>query len=219
MRKLWIILILIAGGVAAVMLDMPAYHFVDNYIEPHGYDHCQIVTGLREFAQTIVPLTIIAAIWRMDRRHGKTIVVRMFLAFVMVLPVTNAGKLLVGRYRPEYFRGSTWADTWIDFGYHHREGKEESFFSGHSSAAFTIAVGLSAYYPPLTPIAYTLATGCALSRVVTEDHWFSDIYLGSLSGIALGWLFLPPELRRRRRDRNRAWQRQPDELTSVLPGR
>jgi membrane-associated phospholipid phosphatase len=201
MKPIWIIGIIIAGGLAACALDMSAYHFVDSHIEPHRYERTQIVQGFEDFAQTIPPLAIIAAIWLMDRRHGRQIVIRMFLAFVMVAPVTHIGKSLVGRYRPEYFQGQTWRDTWIDVGWHHRDNKHQSFFSGHSGAAFTIAVGLSAYYPPLRPLAYILATGCALSRVATENHWLSDVYLGSLSGMALGWLFLPGRLRRVRREK------------------
>ncbi len=163
MKRVWLILIVVAGGVAACALDMPAYRFVDTYVERHDGKPManQIVDGFQDFAQTIPPLTTIAVIWLMDRRHGREIVIRMFLAFVLVAPVTHIGKSLVGRYRPEYFTGQAWRDTWIDVGWHHRENKETSFFSGHSGAAFTMAVGLSAYYPPLRPLVYALATGCA----------------------------------------------------------
>lgn len=202
MRRVWIILILIAGGVAAAALDMPAYHFVDNHIEPQGRERGQIVQGLEDFSQTIPPLTIISVIWLLDRRHGREIVVRMFLAFVMAGAVSGIGKLAVGRYRPEYFEGQTWRETWIDIGFGHRRSREQSFFSGHSGAAFTMAVGLSAYYPPLRPVAYALATGCALSRVATENHWLSDVYVGSVAGIALGWLSLPAWARRGRREKD-----------------
>ncbi len=202
MRRYWIILFLVAGGVLACLLDMPAYHFVDKYVEGPRYDRSQLVQGLEDFAQTVPPLAICWVVWRMDRRHGREIVIRMFLAFVMAGAVTGVGKLAVGRYRPEYFKGQTWGQTWIDVGFGARKSREQSFFSGHSAAAFTIAVGLSAYYPPLRPVAYTLATGCALSRVATENHWLSDVYLGSLTGVMLGWLFLPAWAKRSRRERD-----------------
>lgn len=201
MRRIWIVLIVIAGGVAACALDMPVYRFVDEHIEAHGYDRSQVVQGFEDFAQTIPPLAIIWAVWQLDRRHGRQVVIRMFLAFVMAGAVSGIGKLGVGRYRPEYFKGQTWRQTWIDVGFGHRETKERSFFSGHSGAAFTMATILSAYYPPLRPVVYTLAGGCAASRVATEHHWLSDVYIGSLAGIALGWAFLPAGLRPTRRNK------------------
>jgi membrane-associated phospholipid phosphatase len=203
MRPLWTILIVIAGGAAACALDMPAFHFVDNHIEAHIKEKIpsQVIWGFQDFAQTIPPLAIIWAVWRLDRRRGRAIVLRMFLAFVAAGAVSGMAKLLVGRHRPEYFRGETWAQTWIDAGWADRNSKQESFFSGHSAAAFTMATILSAYYAPLRPVVYALAAGCAASRIVTEQHWTSDVYIGSVTGLALGWLFLPVPLRRARRDR------------------
>lgn len=198
----WTVVLIIAGGVAAFALDMPAYHFIDSYCESRGFERSQVVQGFEDFAQTIPPLAIIAAIWRLDRRQGRQVVIRMILAFVMAGAVSGIGKLAVGRYRPEYFRGQTWQQTWIDVGFDSdRKSRQQSFFSGHSAAAFTMATIMSAYYPPLRPVVFTLATGCAASRVVTENHWLSDAYIGSLAGIALGWAFLPAGLRRTRRNK------------------
>lgn len=204
MRPAWIILIVVAGGVAAFALDMPVYHFVDEYIESHVDDQIpsQLIWGFQDFAQTVPPLAVIWVIWRLDRRQGRSVVLRMFLAFVMAGAASGVGKLAVGRHRPEYFEGQTWQETWIDVGLHHRRSRQQSFFSGHSTAAFTMATIMSAYYPPLRPVVYTLAGGCAASRVVTEQHWLSDVYIGSVGGIALGWAFLPGRLRRVRRDKS-----------------
>jgi membrane-associated phospholipid phosphatase len=195
----WTILILIAGALAAFALDMSAYQFVKNHIAGKDWVPKQVVYGFQDFAQTIPPLAIAWLVWRLDPRQGRSIVLRMVLAFVMAGAVTGVGKLAVGRYRPEYFPGQTWQETWIDAGLHHRDSKQSSFFSGHSAAAFTMATILSACYPPLRPVVYTLATGCAASRIVTEQHWTSDVYIGSIAGIALGWMFLPARLRSARR--------------------
>jgi len=197
----WTILIVIAGAVAAFALDMPAYHFVKNHIAGKDWIPKQVIFGFQDFAQTIPPLAIACLVWRLDRRQGRSVVLRMLLAFVMAGAVTGMGKLAVGRHRPEYFKGETWRQTWIDAGLYHRDSKQSSFFSGHSAAAFTMATILSAYYPPVRPLVYTLATGCAASRIVTEQHWTSDVYIGSIAGIALGWAFLPAQLRRVRRDK------------------
>jgi undecaprenyl-diphosphatase len=202
MRSVWLIGILLAGAAGALALDMPAYHFVRGCIWSRGLETSQVVKGFEDFAQTIPPLAIVWAIWRLDRRQGRQVVLRMVLAFVMSGAVTGIGKLGVGRYRPGHFPGQTWSQTWIDAGFHSRKSREQSFFSGHSAAAFSMATIMSAYYPPLRPVVYTLAGGCALSRVATGNHWLSDVYIGSLAGVGLGWLFLPAGLRWKGRRRS-----------------
>ncbi len=60
-----------------------------------------------------------------------------------------------------------------------------SFPSGHSAAAFALATVISHQYsdkPAVGPIANTIASLCAASRVVSNSHWISDAFLGRLIG-------------------------------------
>ena len=60
-----------------------------------------------------------------------------------------------------------------------------SFPSGHASSAFAIATVIASEYDDIMvipPLAYGIATLTALSRVNDNDHWTSDIFLGSAIG-------------------------------------
>lgn len=80
-----------------------------------------------------------------------------------------------------------------------------SFFSGHSSTAFTLA-GLTCMHHAHIPLyGHPLADGAAcvsalgvagtvaMMRVVSDQHWVSDVVVGSsfglVSGLAIPWIF------------------------------
>ena len=74
-----------------------------------------------------------------------------------------------------------------------------SFPSGHSADAWAIASVLAHEYPgPLTEfLAYGVATGVSLSRVAGQEHFPSDVLIGS----AIGW-FMGREVFRAHHDPN-----------------
>ncbi len=64
-----------------------------------------------------------------------------------------------------------------------------SFPSAHSASAFAVASVISSQYSEyrwVAPISYTLATLTALSRIYDDQHWFSDVILGSSIGYFTG---------------------------------
>jgi membrane-associated phospholipid phosphatase len=68
-------------------------------------------------------------------------------------------------------------------------GKYDSFPGGHSATAFSLATVLAMQYweTVWVPIlAYTTATGVALSRVTENKHWLSDCLAGGVLGTVIG---------------------------------
>jgi len=66
-----------------------------------------------------------------------------------------------------------------------------SFFSGHTTTAFSVATILAEEYKETVwvPIlAYTLAAGTGLSRINDNEHWASDVLTGALCGYLIGKL-------------------------------
>jgi undecaprenyl-diphosphatase len=61
-----------------------------------------------------------------------------------------------------------------------------SFPSGHTMTAFSIALVVSYFYPPLEGPLYFLAISIAVSRVVLGMHFLSDVLAGAVLGSALG---------------------------------
>lgn len=70
---------------------------------------------------------------------------------------------------------------------------DQSFPSGHTATSFAAATALAFFYPKAAPVAYTLATGVAVSRVHLGVHFPSDVAVGGVIGIGIGtftaWLF------------------------------
>jgi undecaprenyl-diphosphatase len=62
-----------------------------------------------------------------------------------------------------------------------------SFPSGHSMSAFAIAVPLCIFYPELQAPLLALSVSIAVSRVILGMHFVSDVVVGSLLGMGLGY--------------------------------
>jgi undecaprenyl-diphosphatase len=70
---------------------------------------------------------------------------------------------------------------------------DHSFPSGHTASSFAAATAVAFFYPKAAPLAYTMATGVAVSRVHLGVHFPSDAAVGAAIGIGIGtlsaWLF------------------------------
>jgi membrane-associated phospholipid phosphatase len=65
----------------------------------------------------------------------------------------------------------------------------KSFYSGHTSSAFSVASVIAYRYrdTPWVPwVSYGLATLGAMQRVYNNRHWASDVLFGSMVGTATG---------------------------------
>ena len=67
--------------------------------------------------------------------------------------------------------------------------KYNSFPSGHTITAFTLATVIAQQYKEtiyVPIIAYTIATGVGLSRTTENAHWLSDVMIGAALGYGIG---------------------------------
>ncbi len=109
--------------------------------------------------------------------------------------VTNLTKILVARERPYKHFGTRESLQARD---------NTSFFSGHSSVAFSQAVCnamiLSEHYPDQEAVIWssllTLAGTTAYLRVASDMHYFSDIIVGAAVGSLIAWTLTRHELNR-----------------------
>jgi undecaprenyl-diphosphatase len=62
-----------------------------------------------------------------------------------------------------------------------------SFPSGHTITAFSVAISLGTFYPPMLPGLLFCASSIALSRILLGMHFLSDVLAGALLGSLLGY--------------------------------
>ncbi len=107
--------------------------------------------------------------WRMI-----TFAIGVFATAVLVMIV----KFTVRRRRPE----GEWGDIY-------RSTDPHSFPSGHAARSFMLAVMAVAYGPVWFAVILVIwAPLVALARVAMGVHYFSDVFVGALVGIFMGWL-------------------------------
>jgi undecaprenyl-diphosphatase len=115
-------------------------------------------------------------------------------AIAMALAGLGAGLLaqiikhLVGRARPELWLGPT----------HYAPGSSTSFPSGHTVGAFALAGVLifGSRSPLLRVVAFALAAGVGLSRVLAFRHWTSDVTASAVIGLVSAWIVTQAVVRR-----------------------
>jgi membrane-associated phospholipid phosphatase len=120
--------------------------------------------------------------------------------YFVVRGVTLMTKSLVGRKRPYAYNTSMSATERFNLARSNGDGVEvyQSFFSGHSAAAFALATltsrvvtdvyGRSTWTDILWGSSLSLATMTAYARVKAGVHYPSDVIVGALVGGAIGYL-------------------------------
>jgi membrane-associated phospholipid phosphatase len=104
--------------------------------------------------------------------------------------VASAGlKVLTCRLRPSEVNSQqptvnsqTWLGPFKSF-------KSTSFPSGHAMRSFALATTVAGFYPDkkwVGIVSYSLATMTSLGRVVSKEHWASDVIVGAALGYFIG---------------------------------
>lgn len=96
--------------------------------------------------------------------------------------ITGGLKAVFGRARP-----------WQEMGAMHFDpfSGNTSFPSGHSTTAFAFVTPWLLYYPDtFTPGLLVLSAGTAFSRMLTHNHWFTDVVAGSTIGFATAYFLV-----------------------------
>jgi membrane-associated phospholipid phosphatase len=101
-------------------------------------------------------------------------------AVVMANILTSGLKSAFGRARPFQNQGA------LEFS---PFSGNTSFPSGHSTTAFAFITPWLLYYPnAFTPGLLVLGAGTAFTRLLTDNHWFTDIVAGSAIGFATAYV-------------------------------
>lgn len=176
----------------AFWLDRPAFHlFRAVTLYDHWGEMREGLTAAKFLASGLGIFVMGVVVWALDRGRWR----RAAALWLIVLLASAAGSVLkvaVGRERPSragqvpghertVFHGPA-------LGLHHASC--QSFPSGHTLSAFASATTLAAFYPPAAPVFYTVAAATGVNRIVTHQHFLSDVVAGALLGHLLALLLL-----------------------------
>lgn len=123
-------------------------------------------------------LLIAALLWRLDPVHGQLFSYVGLLAYALELPLFIVLKRLFKRPRP--------ADLFSNFNAHIQPADKFSLPSGHTAAAFLMAVIVAYFYPSMAILAYTWAGLIGMSRILLGVHYPGDIIAGAALGTTIG---------------------------------
>jgi len=177
--------LLLAGVVTgSFMLDRTLERFVQRHDELEKFG-----SYFEPFGDRILPSAIMGATYlsgaALQNDRLKETGFMMAESFVITGATVTALKRLSGRSRPLFDRG-----PWDFAGPHlERNGEHQSFVSGHTAVAFTLAGVISGEYqehPLVGAGAYTVASLVGLHRVASQHHWFSDVVVAGLVGNWVG---------------------------------
>jgi undecaprenyl-diphosphatase len=130
------------------------------------------------------PLYAVLALllWLAGDSGARHLVLAMVLGFLMELPLYLLLKRTIQRPRP--------ADAQAALNAFIKPSDRFSFPSGHTAAAFMVAVLVSAWYPAMAPLVFSVALAIGASRVLLGVHYPSDIGAGAVLGSSCALLAL-----------------------------
>jgi membrane-associated phospholipid phosphatase len=181
-----------AATLATILLDPWAYR---HLVLPSTYDH-DWGRLLRVYGSLVLWAPLALAVW-LDARGRASDRARRGGLMLLGGPLAAGGvaeviKLLIRRERPGLHDG----------GYVFRAFGDRPFYTGdigfpssHTMVAFAGAAVLARLFPRTAPVAYLLAAGCGLTRILAHAHFASDVVAGAICGwavVAILWRWAGP---------------------------
>ena len=198
-----------AGVAAATTLsfvyDDEIYNFIDGTFTDNGWNtasQCTDVFGEEYFILPSVALTYaIGAINKDCRLRNMSLAALQSFVYA---EVASAGlKVLTCRMRPLEVNGQqstangqsrslsqsqsqSLSQTWLG---PFKSFESTSFPSGHAMRSFALATTVAGFYPEkkwVGIVSYSLATVTSVGRVISKEHWASDVIVGAAIGYFIG---------------------------------
>ena len=196
----------------AFVYDDEIYNFIDGTFADNGWNtasQCTDVFGEEYFILPSVALTYaISAINKDCRLRNMSLAALQSFVYA---EVASAGlKVLTCRMRPlevnsqwstvngqqstvngqqstvnsqqSTANGQTWLGPFKSF-------ESTSFPSGHAMRSFALATTVAGFYPEkkwVGIVSYSLATVTSVGRVISKEHWASDVIVGAAIGYFIG---------------------------------
>ena len=158
----------------------------DNVVNPTVYDHdWGRLLRVMGFGGTWIAIAAAVGLHEgRDPAHRPLARRRAWLLFwapALGGSVAELLKIVIRRERPMLNDGAYGFRPWDERTW---SGGGLALPSSHSAVAFAGAAMLARYYPRARWVGYTLAAGCAATRLLSRAHFLSDVVLAA----GIGWL-------------------------------
>ncbi len=164
-------------------IDIPVARFFEEYGRSRPSWLKSLSDGARHYGQAFSALLAFLTMLSLDPRRRKQAIL-MAVAVIAAALITNVFKLTTGRARPRMFLQE--GQMWSAF-----KGFSTSAYaalpSAHTASAFALSGALSRNYPRGAWVFLAAAALCGASRVFDNVHYISDVFLGGLLGLWLGY--------------------------------
>ena len=178
----------VAGTAALVILDPHTEPYFNNPRRFDGYKTGPLRGRNTTLAVTMTPVAFYLAGLATHSSYERN---TAFLAAEGIFDtqmVSFVMKSAVGRLKPSDIPpGGNYRDTW--FKYKGNLENRGGFPSGHTASAFAVATVVAGRYPKhrwVPYVAYGVAGVLSLSRLPTQAHFPSDIFIGAAMGYSIG---------------------------------
>jgi membrane-associated phospholipid phosphatase len=184
----WVPLLAVSGITAGLI-------YADPHIMPYFRSHAKNIDKVNDVFDPLIttgevvsiPVLLLAAGYARHDQYQVSTGLMCALAYGDSVVPNLVVKAITRRERPaDVPTGRDYADTFFNGGKSPLKGS--SFPSGHATAAFSVATVVAYRYRNHKWVpwaAYGLASAIALSRIATQAHFPSDVFLGSSMGYAV----------------------------------
>lgn len=165
-------IVLVLGAVAAGAAMLIDQRFSDYVTQPGVREplHAWINFCLASFAYIL--LLLVLSLFP----NGKRLALGFIAALLLSTLITHALKWTIGRARPQTDLGPALLNPRTG------DGDFESFPSGHSSGAITLALLLGFYFPRWRGLFVFFGLVVGFERIVGDKHYLSDVLGGFVVG-------------------------------------
>lgn len=183
-RSGWIALAITIGATAATFLVDKAMYDVLHAPNVYDKDFGRLLR-IMGFAGTWIALALAVGLHQgadpAQRPRAKRNAWLLFWSPVLAGGIAEVLKIVTRRQRPALNDGLYGFRPWDERTW---SGAGLAFPSSHAAVAFGGAAMLARLFPRARWIGYTLAAGCAATRVFARAHFVSDVVLAA----GIGWL-------------------------------
>jgi membrane-associated phospholipid phosphatase len=180
----------VALVITLAFLAVPAlgdqWAYAHLYI-PKVYDH-DWAMALRAAGTLYVWIPVALIIWLVQRTNdanaAKKNVYLLLGSAALAGLLCEVMKLVIRRVRPDVGAGEWVFRDWSD---HPFSSAGLATPSSHTMVAFGAATMMARMYPRARWVFYVIAWGCGVTRMLSRNHYLSDVTFGALLGWAVAW--------------------------------